>query len=260
MTNAELIAEIRKLAIELNGDTEGLPGLTKLRKSALEQLRDGFLLSLAAKRDIGPNAPTSELTNTDESVNETVDGGEAMTRWLALPEQQRTKSIVQTAIDCAMVPSPLRDYQSSQEALTVLEVHLAEDGDHRDGCECADCEEFYADEPPVGFDPMADASAEEWDAYDAAVDPQFAAEVDSLVARNLAADPPPAQVYEAAPITETDVAAADVDVVVQLKSRLYNGKLIAVVNRRTRYCQPILATVEVGGVRFLVNADDMLAA
>ena len=97
------------------------------------------------------------------------------------------------------------------------------------------------------------------------VDEKFAAEIDALVARDLAADPIPPNLVERVqakiePVTETDVEVAKVDVVVQLKGRLYDGKLIAVVNRWTKFANPILATVEVGGHRFLVNANDMLAA
>lgn len=157
-----------------------------------------------------------------------------------------------------------------------------EDGDHRDGCECDDCEEFYADEhdgPVVGAAPDGlgqrdlNEGIDEWHAFmdkefdsaDTDVDPEFAAEVDALVVADLT--PETTRILRDAvaplvlPITETDVqATARVDVVVQLRNRLYNGKLIAVVNRRTRFAQPVLATVEVGGHRFLVNADDMLAA
>lgn len=62
------------------------------------------------------------------------------------------------------------------------------------------------------------------------------------------------------PVTETDVTTANVVVVVQSGTKLVWGKLISVVNRRTRYCPPILATVEINGVRRLIAADDLLAA
>lgn len=89
---------------------------------------------------------------------------------------------------------------------------------------------------------------------------EFAAEVDAL-----AADPLPdtaRRVLEAdLPVTETNVGVSDVAVVVQSGSKLIWGKLIAVVNRRTRYSAPFLCTVELeSGVRQLVAADDVLAA
>jgi hypothetical protein len=218
MTKPEMVAEIRELAAKL--PPAFLPkGLTKLNKDELQHALDGLRTEVARRFK-------------DESVNEAVDGGEVATRWLDLPADKQTETPEQMVARLAEVPSPMREYQSSQEALDVLEA----------GQDFA-----LGDVPELE--------------YDTTVDPEFAAEVDALVARDLAADLPPASVYQTSlPVTETDVEAANVDVVVQLKSRLYNGKLIAVVNRRTTFANPILATVEVGGVRFLVNADDMLAA
>lgn len=63
------------------------------------------------------------------------------------------------------------------------------------------------------------------------------------------------------PVTETDVAVAEVYVVVQLRGKLYDGKLIAVVNRRTTLSPAFLVTVELeDGIRRLVRADHTLAA
>jgi hypothetical protein len=65
----------------------------------------------------------------------------------------------------------------------------------------------------------------------------------------------------ALPITETDVSAAEVYLVVQLGDKLFDGKLISVINRRTRYLPAFLVTVELAdGVRRLVRADHTLAA
>lgn len=113
-------------------------------------------------------------------------------------------------------------------------------GDHRDGCECEVCE-FYAND----------------------VDPEFAAEVDALVARNVAADLPPDSALLFAPVTETNVVAPDktaLVTLVQFGSKLVWGRLIAVVNRRTKYSSPLLATVEIGGIRRLINADEVLVS
>ncbi len=63
------------------------------------------------------------------------------------------------------------------------------------------------------------------------------------------------------PITVTDVAIAEVYVVVQLRGKLYDGKLISVVNRRTTLSPAFLVTVELeDGIRRLVRADHTLAA
>jgi hypothetical protein len=67
-----------------------------------------------------------------EPVNESVDGGEVARRWLALNEDQRGAGApAQLRVRLAEVPSPMREYQSSQEFLAVLneeadrEVRLA---------------------------------------------------------------------------------------------------------------------------------------
>lgn len=208
-------------------------GVTDKGTPAEEALLDDEHGDIAAPDGLGQRDPNEGIDEwhafMDEqatAVNEGVRGDEVMRRWLELDEQNRTETLDEMAARLAVVPSPLREYQSTQEALAVLLVE-----DDRDEA-----------------------------------NPEFAAEVDALVAKDLAADVPPARMVERVqaaaqfPITETDVAQAQVDVVVQLKSRLYIGKLVAVVNRRTKFAQPVLATVEVGGVRFLVNTDDVLAA
>jgi hypothetical protein len=174
----------------------------------------------------------------------------------------------------------MREYQSSQEALEVLEAHLAEleDGD---------------------FDPMADATPEQWDDYDREVeatndaaeagDPEKwldgltynerlaeddAADVEDLAMAELAAATDEellgflGEVIHAVeerlelPITETDVRTPQGEALVTLVqsgTRLIWGKLISVVNRRTRYAAPLLASVEFpDGIRRLVSADDIL--
>lgn len=69
-----------------------------------------------------------------------------------------------------------------------------------------------------------------------------------------------ARTLDQLPVTETDIASARIECVVQIGSRLATGTLISVVNRRTRFLHPVLATVEVEGVRRLINADDLLVA
>lgn len=63
------------------------------------------------------------------------------------------------------------------------------------------------------------------------------------------------------PITETNVQGQDgtaLATLVQFGSKLVWGKLIAVVNRKTKYSAPLLVTVEIAGVRRLLSADDVL--
>lgn len=63
------------------------------------------------------------------------------------------------------------------------------------------------------------------------------------------------------PITETDVSAAEVPLVVQSGKELLWGKLISVVNRRTRFMPAFLVVVEFpDGIRRMVRADHTLAA
>lgn len=253
MTNAELIAEIRKLATEL-GTPETLPGLTKLRKPALEQLRDGLRLNLQAREE-----------DRDESVNEAVDGADVMTRWLALPADKQEQTAQWHRDNLAATPSPLRAYQSAMEGLAVLEAHLIgtyacaacsspvlvtnqpnhvdsgeceqfqrEAGYHKDGCEWtpSDTEATIADvEANV---PLVDQKIYPFD----------------MTMSKL--------------ITETDVRTPSgkaLVALVQFGSKLVWGRLIAVVNRRTPprgLDGALLATVEIGGVRKLVTASDIL--
>lgn len=62
----------------------------------------------------------------DESVNDNVNGTEIAQRWLRLPANKRNQSVEQIRNDCANYPSPMREYQCSQEMLVVLDKHLAE--------------------------------------------------------------------------------------------------------------------------------------
>jgi hypothetical protein len=101
----------------------------------------------------------------------------------------------------------------------------------------------------------------EWDAnsveVEATADQDADAELISFMRTVVAAPSLP----EALSITETDVSAAEVYVVVQLGKRLYDGTLISVVNRRTTFSPAFLVTVELAdGVRRLVRADHTLAA
>lgn len=226
MTNAELIAEIRKLAAEL-GTPETLPGLTKLRKPALEQLLSGLQLNLQAR-------------NEDESVNEEIDGGDVATRWLALNPSLQTETPEQMAERLAQVPSPQRDYQTSQEALVALGAFVAETDEA-----IADEERDFAlgDVPELEHDATSDA------------------ELAEFLEHVVASDPVPTAATRLERITETDVRGLDgtgLVALVQFGSKLVWGKLIAIVNRRTKYAAPLLATIEIGGVRRLLNADDVL--
>lgn len=63
------------------------------------------------------------------------------------------------------------------------------------------------------------------------------------------------------PITETDVSAAEVSLVVQFGKELLWGKLVSVINRRTRFLPAFLVVVEFpDGIRRMVRADHTLAA
>lgn len=189
MTNAELIAEIRKLAVELNGDTEGLPALSKLRKPALEQLLAGFQLSLRAQ---------AEDEATAAHISAMADAG--------TPYSQDAIDDMMPSQDFALGDVPELEYDREVEATDELE----------------------SDRELISF-------------------MRTVVEAPSLPT--------------AFPITETDVAVAEVYVVVQLRGKLYNGKLISVVNRRTTLSPAFLVTVELeDGVRRLVRADHTLAA
>lgn len=249
---------------------------TIYQRTAVRGLKKADLVVLVAHHETARREWDANV-NRDQSVNESIDGAEVMTRWLALPEDQRGSTVESQCDKLAATPSPERHYQSAMEALAVLETHLAHEGDHRDGCECADCEEFYVegwDDPSGGIaapDDLGqrvnneDELREEYQGYTApddeiTVDPEFAAEVDSLIARDLAADLPPATAFVSMPITETDVSAAEVMGLAQLGKRVVWAKLISVVNRRTRFAPAFLVTVEVEGIRRLIKADHYLAA
>jgi len=227
-TTAELRKQITATAAKLTGN---LPrrGLTNLRKAELEAELGYYTERLDAARAAGGDYE-SEALREHGLVYDDESG-----TWVAAGPGRREPQYVDVSTD------PREE--------TALDEFAAS---------------FEDDEQGPTLDQLTNDELVEF--TDSVVDPEFAADVDALVAANIAADVPPARMVErvqaaaAFPITETDVAQAQVDVVVQLKSRLYNGKLIAVVNRRTKFAQPILATVEVGGVRFLVDADHMLAA
>jgi hypothetical protein len=251
--------------------TEVIERQPEWKRTVIRGLRKNQLAAIVADWNTGNAGPNDVFASADQSVNEAIDGAEVATRWLVLPEEQRTKSVVQTAIDYAGVPSPMREYQSSQEALAVLEAHLDETnrddqpsgddhlsaGDHRDGCECADCEEFYADDQDFA---LGDVPELEYDREIEAV--QETASNDELLSfmRTVVEAP----VLPELPVTETDVRTPDgsaLVTLVQSGSKLIWGRLIAVVNRRTRYLPPLLATVEFpDGVRRLVRADDILVS
>jgi hypothetical protein len=255
---------------------------TIYQRTAVRGLKKADLAVLVAHRE---TARREWDANRDQSVNEAIDGAEVATRWLALPEQQRTKSVVQTAIDYAGVPSPMREYQSSQEALGVLEAHLDETNrddqpsgddhlsaqDHRDGCECESCDGFYADDqdfalgdvPELEYDDVDDQAPQRVNVTTAEVEATSDADADAELLsfmRAVVELPNPVM-----PVTETDVRALDgsaLATLVQSGTKLIWGKLIAVVNRRSSYIQgPLLATVEFpDGVRRLVSADDILVS
>jgi len=255
---------------------QGCEGMESGTRTKVNKLRKADLAAMVAEWDTGArdnerHAQATEidpLTHNerlaeDQSVDEAVNGGEVMRSWLELPAEFHTKSVVQTAIDCTGVPSPLREYQSSQEALVVLEAHLAD-------TEQVDTERLIADvEENVPL--IDDEEIYPFDMTVPEVDPGFAAEVDALVARDMAADPMPQELAVATerlwmesitlPTTETDVrgpGGSALSTLVQSGSKLVWGRLIAVVNRRSKYSSPLLVTVEIDGVRRLLSADDVL--
>lgn len=268
-TREQLIDGIRMMAAKL--DPNHLPtGLTKLRKAELVELHsalfDQYMVATQPEVDaLHAQADFERQMGLDHDPAED-DANDAMYRTQFAPLHEQ----------------PMADSPAA--------IARAEEDDHRDGCECEDCEEFYADEAkhdgiaaPMKSTAERDAQYREeldgvWDEVEALTssetDPEFAAEVDALVARELAADVPSGLIERTQfatndpllfaakfPVTETDVAVSNVAVVVQSGSKLIWGKLIAVVNRRTRYLPPFLCTVELeSGVRQLVAADDILAA
>lgn len=145
--------------------------------------------------------------------------------------------------------------------------------DHRDGCECESCEEFYTEDP---YEPMTEQDFEDWyEAHEqdfalgdvpeleyvreveATHDTDADAELLSFM-RTVVAIP---GLPDEFPITETDVSAAEVPLVVQSGKELLWGKLISVVNRRTRFLPAFLVVVEFpDGIRRMVRADHTLAA
>jgi hypothetical protein len=202
-------------------------GDTIYQRTAVRGLKKADLAVLVAHRE---TARREWNANSDQSVNETVDGAETN-----------------------------RDEQPSGDD------HPSA-GDHRDGCECADCEEFYADENEVEEQfvqvvTKASAVAELVDpeteaANDVLADVEllgFLGGVIEQIERELRL-----------PVTETDVRTSEgqaLVTLVQSGSKLVWGKLIAVINRRTKYAAPLLATIEFpDGIRRLVSADDILVS
>lgn len=165
--------------------------------------------------------------------------------------QSGTSWFTLTEAGQAAQTQPEREVDSS--AAQMVETVRGEDGflqrvpdvDHRDGCECVDCEGFYADE-----------AAEIEAANDADADAELLGFLGSVIEQ--------AERELELPTTETDVRTPEglaLVTLVQSGSKLIWGKLIAVVNRRTRYCAPLLVTVEFpDGVRRLVSADDVLVS
>jgi hypothetical protein len=63
---------------------------------------------------------------------------------------------------------------------------------------------------------------------------------------------------ESVQLPTTEIETGRHACVVQIGSRLYDGTMVSVTNRRTTFCQPTLAAVEVNGVRRLVSSDMLL--
>jgi hypothetical protein len=238
---------------------------TIYQRTAVRGLKKADLAVLVAHRE---TARREWDANRDQSVNEAIDGAEVMSRWLALPENKREQSVEWHRDNLASTPSPERHYQSAMEALAVLNAQIATDTnrddqpsgddhlsaqDHRDGCECESCDGFYADDIEDQAPQQVNVTTAE---VEATGDADADAELLSFM-RAVVELPNPVM-----PTTETDVRALDgsaLATLVQSGTKLIWGKLIAVVNRRTKYAAPLLATVEFpDGVRRLVSADDIL--
>jgi hypothetical protein len=225
---------------------------TIYQRTAVRGLKKADLAVLVAHRE---TARREWNANSDQSVNEAVDGAETN-----------------------------RDEQPSGDD------HLSA-GDHRDGCECTDCEEFYADEDPIAApDGLGqrdlNEGIDEWHAHMAETEEQFVQVVAKASAVAELVDPETEAANDVLadvellgflggvieqierelrlPITETDVRTSEgqaLVTLVQSGSKLVWGKLIAVINRRTKYAAPLLATIEFpDGIRRLVSADDILVS
>ena len=242
----------------------------------------------------GTNPATGRLkyaTGTGEVVEyrETGHHGTvAVVRWTNGVETTHCRDLDNSNVSGLEFPAKLHEQPMADSPAAVAQAEEAEQG--------------WADYHMLDARNTAGLTSADWatqtDDAANAVDPEFAAEVDALVARDLRDDMPTGlveRVQVAAgianresteghdiggnvakpelhpyyqrqfaaelPVTTTNVGASRVAVVVQSGSRLLWGTLISVINRRTRYSSPLLVTVELeSGVRQLVAADDILAA
>lgn len=148
-----------------------------------------------------------------------------------------------------------REWDANRDDQPSGDDHLSAQ-DHRDGCECESCDEFYADD-------IEDQAPQQVNVTTAEVEATSDADADAeLLSFMRAVVELPNPIL---PVTETDVRALDgsaLATLVQSGTKLIWGKLITVVNRRSSYIQgPLLATVEFpDGVRRLVSADDILVS
>jgi hypothetical protein len=148
-------------------------------------------------------------------------------------------------------------------------------GDHRDGCECEDCDAFYADDvndtwiandtaeqEQANLEPGYVAAVESWNAHvtdeiDWSEETRRA-EVDFRDSINASTPPNWApEVTSWLGITSVELPRRW-EAVIQLRGKLVWGQLIGTTNRRTRFSEPLLATVEIDGRRHLVSSQDLL--
>ena len=236
-TVRQLIAEIRDAAAQL-GPNHLPTGLGKLRKAELELLLTSLRNDLEAERQAERDRQ-EELFALDEveniAYNDTIEADDP-TSGIAAPDGLGNRDFTEADWDDALTGSEVdSEFAAEVDALVARDL--------RDDMPTGLVErvQFAAGIPnresTEGHDIGGNVAKPELHPY---YQRRFAAKL---------------------PVTTTNVKVSDVSVVVQSGSRLLWGKLINVINRRTRYSAPLLVTVELeSGVRQLVAADDILAA
>lgn len=222
LSKAELVAR------ELDG--------TIFKRTAVRGLRKSLLAVLVAHRETARREWMAEA-NTKPGFDTSVS--ESMAKHAAFDMDTVGQPVEQVReIDQDVTLALVADVEAGPEDVEV-------DDDHRDGCECSDCLEF----------------GDAMDVLDAKVEATHDADADAELLSFMRTVVEAPSLPPAFPVTETDVAVAEVYIVVQLRGRLYDGKLISVVNRRTTLSPALLVTVELeDGIRRLVRADHTLAA
>lgn len=298
-TVRQLIAEIRDVAEQLDpGKAIGL-GLTRLRKAELETLLTSLRTDLQARRDRDARAAKlqAQIAEAAAELDKEVPAGTAT---LSLADLELVRDTLWEAVEAkrtrlheqpmAGSPAAIAQAEETPEQLTREEMRdLWDDMGHDPLCEGRvddDAEQFAAevdalvardlrdDSAPDGLVERVQFAAEEdiraqyaqainesevdW-ASRVVTDPMVAPEARQVAQEILAIEAD--RIRFETQTTATNIEVSNVAVVVQSGSRLLWGKLINVVNRRTRYLPPLLVTVELeSGVRQLVAADDVLAA